>query len=188
MSSITLNKMIQELDAAVKDNSSNKIICAAVKSTLEKFVRPESDLLPENFLEPTQGSYARRLLHRDKDGRYSVAVMVWDKDQGTPIHDHAGLWCVECVYKGVIKVDSYSLHGLPSDQIVSFSKENSVRAGCGEAGSLIPPFDYHIIENAQESPAVTIHVYGGDMDWCHAYQKMADGRYERQRKELSFGT
>ena len=44
--------------------------------------------------------YGRRLLHRDPRGRYTVVVMTWGPGQGTPIHDHANLWCVECVYRG----------------------------------------------------------------------------------------
>ena len=40
---------------------------------------------------------------------YSVVVMVWDRNQGTPLHDHAGVWCVECVYRGRIRVTSFDL-------------------------------------------------------------------------------
>ena len=179
-------QMIAQMDEAVSKGNSDTDTCANVKAVLEEFVRPDVVLLDPLFLEPKPESYARRLFHRDPTGCYSIAVMVWGQGQGTPIHDHAGLWCVECVYSGKIKVDSYSMHGLPEDDVVNFKKMTSVDAGCGNAGSLIPPFDYHTIENAQPTPSVTMHVYGGDMNWCNIYQQNDAGRYTKDRRELSF--
>ena len=182
----TQKKLIECMDDAVFGSNSTDEICSKVKRVLEEWVNPETILLDSKYLEPEPGSYARRLFHRDTEGRYSIAIMVWGQGQGTPIHDHAGLWCVECVYSGRIKVDSYSIHGLPEDDIVNFKKMTSVDAGCGSAGSLIPPFDYHTIANAQPTPSVTVHVYGGDMEWCNIYQKREEGQYEKLRRELSF--
>ena len=118
--------------------------------------------------------------------RYVVVVMVWDADQGTPIHGHDGKWCVECVYQGTIQVISYDLVGSPDDELVSFRKEQEVAAGRGEAGSLIPPFDYHVIENTHPERAVTIHVYGGEMYGCDVFQSVDGERYRRERKPLTY--
>jgi predicted metal-dependent enzyme (double-stranded beta helix superfamily) len=112
--------------------------------------------------------------------------MVWDKGQGTPLHDHAGMWCVECVYQGKIRVTSYSVHGgNPETGIVQFEKETEIHAGPGEAGALIPPFEYHVLENAIETPAITIHVYGGEMTYCHTFTPV-DGGWKRGYRELSY--
>tara|TARA_Y100001936_G_scaffold28194_1_gene26472 strand:- start:1315 stop:1923 length:609 start_codon:yes stop_codon:yes gene_type:complete len=181
-------EMIRCMDDAVFKSNSTKEICSKVKSVLEEWVNANTILLDSHYLEPEPNSYARRLLHRDPEGRYSIAVMVWGQGQGTPIHDHAGLWCVECVYSGLIKVDSYSMQGLPEDEVVNFKKMTSINAGCGSAGSLIPPFDYHTISNAQPTPSVTMHVYGGDMNWCNIYQEKERGKYEKIRRELSFSS
>ena len=93
---------------------------------------------------------------------------------------------MECVYQGCIRVDSYDLQGTPKDEFVGFEPAGSVVAGCGSAGALIPPFDYHVIRNEGGIPAVTVHVYGGDMDWCHSYTDLQDGRYRREKKYLSY--
>ena len=69
---------------------------------------------------------------------------------------------------------------------MGFREAGSVIAGCGSAGALIPPFDYHVIQNAGPEPAVTVHVYGGDMEWCHTYSDVGGGRYRRERRELSY--
>ena len=54
----------------------------------------------------------------------------------------------------------------------------------GEAGALIPPFDYHVIENPFSEPAATVHVYGGEMECCEVFLPEEDGeggaRYHRR--------
>ncbi len=57
--------------------------------------------------------------------------------------------------------------------------------GPGEAGALIPPFEYHTIWNTEETPAVTIHVYSGELTWCHIFDPV-DGGYVRSVKELTY--
>jgi predicted metal-dependent enzyme (double-stranded beta helix superfamily) len=178
--------MVERLNAAVENCDSHSASCQAVKKVLEAWIHPNADFLNAGFLQPAADTYARRLLYRHPEGDFSVIIMVWGVGQGTPIHDHAGMWCVECVYRGCIRVDSFDIQGLPEDEEVGFEEAGSVLAGCGSAGALIPPFDYHIIENAGEEPAVTVHVYGGDMTWCHGYTPVGEGRFRRERKALGF--
>ena len=83
--------------------------CNAVKDALEDLIRKGSELLADEHMQPAAHCYARRLVHKDPDLRYTVMAMVWGEGQGTALHDHAGMWCVECVYKGRIRVVSYDL-------------------------------------------------------------------------------
>ena len=73
-----------------------------------------------------------------------MLAMVWDRGQGTPLHDHA--WHVVrqgAVYRGRIRVTSYAVRGGdPETAVVQFTKEKEILAGVGEAGALIPPFEY----------------------------------------------
>jgi predicted metal-dependent enzyme (double-stranded beta helix superfamily) len=182
----TLADLIHRLDTAVAvpDDAGR---WRRVKAVLEDVVHRGKPMLGERFLVPTPERYARRLLHRDPDGRYTVLAMVWDKGQGTPLHDHAGRWCVECVYQGRIRVTSYSVRGGdPERDLVEFHQESVVLAGIGEAGALIPPFEYHRIQNPDETPAVTIHVYDGEMTYCHVFEPAGDARYERRYRELHY--
>ncbi len=179
-----LDELISLLDRAVEAPDCDSC-CENVKNVLHDVVISGEDFVPAEFLRTADGRYARRLLHRHPSEKYALMVMVWDEGQGTALHDHAGKWCVECVYRGTIKVVSYSIQGNDTDVPVQFNKEEEVLAGVGEAGKLIPPFDYHTIENACSGPAVTLHVYGGEMDWCHAFVPI-DGGYRRERRELSY--
>ncbi|HEX5385420.1 MAG TPA: cysteine dioxygenase family protein [Gemmatimonadales bacterium] len=184
--SAAVEQLIHRLDdaVAVRDDAGR---CRRVKQVLIDVMHAGEALLDARFLVPAPDRYARRLLHRDPAGRYTVIAMVWDRSQGTPLHDHAGTWCVECVYRGRIKVTSYSVSGGdPELDLVEFRQETVVLAGRGEAGALIPPFEYHRIENPDRAPAVTIHVYGGEMTYCHVFEPSGEGRYRREFRELHY--
>jgi predicted metal-dependent enzyme (double-stranded beta helix superfamily) len=112
--------------------------------------------------------------------------MVWGPGQSTPIHDHAGKWCVECVYQGRIRVTSYRLLSRDEHDRCRFEREAVVAAGVGEAGALIPPFEHHRIENPYEEVAATIHVYRGEMTSCHTFVENGDGSHRSVLKELAY--
>lgn len=177
-------ELIARLAEAAK-NVRDGYCCKAVKDVLEDVVASGEDFVDEELMRPAPDKYARRLMHRDPEGRFTLMVMVWGQGQGTPIHDHAGMWCVECVYRGRIKVVSYDLQGSDEAPVVRFTPAREIYAGPGEAGALIPPFDYHTIENADSQPSVTLHVYGGEMSWCHAFLP-TEGGYRRERRELAY--
>jgi len=180
-----VQELIRRLDQAMAPGD-DAARCQNVKRVLCDIVASGEGFVDAPFLAPATDRYARRLLHRDPAGRYTVLVMVWDRGQGTPLHDHAGMWCVECVYRGRIQVTSYSVRGGDPDKgIVEFQQENVVTAGVGEAGALIPPFEYHVLENAGEAPAVTLHVYGGEMTHCHVFEPV-EGGWQRRYRELAY--
>ena len=181
-----VNELIRRIDEAVgaPDDASR---CRNVKQILIDIVSSGEQFVPASFLAPAPDRYARRLLHRDPQNRYTVLVMVWDKGQGTPLHAHAGTWCGECGYRGVIQGTSYSVRGGdPETDTVQFEKEAQIRAGVGEAGALIPPFEYHVLGNPADQPAITIHVYGGEMTFCHIFEPVGEGGYRRKYRELSY--
>jgi predicted metal-dependent enzyme (double-stranded beta helix superfamily) len=182
-----VDELIRRLDVAVavKDDA---VRAQNVKRVLEDIVASGEQFIEPQFLTPAPDRYARRLMHRAPQDRYTVLAMVWGVGQGTPLHDHAGTWCVECVYRGRIRVTSFSVRGGdPEKGVVQFEKETVIMAGVAEAGALIPPFEYHMIENPDPSPAVTLHVYGGEMTYCHVFRPV-DGGYLREYRELSYTT
>jgi predicted metal-dependent enzyme (double-stranded beta helix superfamily) len=143
--------------------------------------------LGERFRRPREDSYARRLFHRDPEGRFSVVVMTWGPGQATPLHDHAQIWCVEGVVEGTLEVARFELVEQDGDGVHRFAARGRTSAGVGSSGALIPPFEYHTLANASdERLAVTIHVYGGDMDHCSVFEPRPGGGHLRRRKELSF--
>lgn len=183
----SVEDLIAGLDAAVAA-SDDPTRCRQVMETLCHAFSSGEEILPEEFLALSSEGYARRLLHKHPGGAYSVVVMVWGPGQGTPLHDHAGTWCVECVSHGRIRVINYRREAnLDSEAgILDFTEQQSVVAGVGEAGKLIPPFEYHVIDNPHEEMAVTVHVYGGEILRCNTFEKAEDGGYQLMVRELAY--
>ncbi len=155
-----------------------------VKSRLCRLIRSGKFELPRHFASPKKDRYARRLLHRDTERGYSIVVMTWGPGQRTPIHDHAGMWCVEGVIEGSLDVQQYELTEERDGRYV-FEKRNSYLAGVGSAGCLIPPFEYHSIANgSDDAVAVSVHVYGGDMCSCSVFERQADRSFVKNQKAL----
>lgn len=173
------------LDGAVAAEATADVV-ERIRSGLCALIRAGAVPVTERLLRPETGTYARRLLHRDPDRGYSVVAMTWGPGQGTPLHDHAGLWCVEGVLHGEIAVTRFDLIERDGARY-RFREAGREDAGVGSAGCLIPPSEYHMIENADpESVAVTLHVYGGDMDHCNAYRGEGDGWYWREAVAMGF--
>ena len=147
-----------------------------------------SGSLPERCLVSEQKCYARHLLHLDPDRRFSIVVMVWGPGQRTPIHDHGGMWCVEGVYQGAIRVTRYDLDAPMSGQVARFHRYEVIEAGVGRTGSLIPPVDYHTIENEHAETAITVHTYGGEMSTCQVFLPRPDGAYDATVKQLTYSS
>jgi predicted metal-dependent enzyme (double-stranded beta helix superfamily) len=181
-----LAELITRLDQSVEAGTP-QAITAAVKADLEYILGERKLSLPPALTVPRPDAYARRLLHRDPRGRYSAIVMTWGPGQGTAVHDHGGLWCVEGVVDGEIAVTQY-LVTAENDGFYRVTPIGSLLAGTGSAGCLIPPTDHHVLANARpERASVTLHIYGGDLDDCKVFlPATGDGRYAETMKTLSF--
>lgn len=179
-------KLVAELDAAVAQSGDDfSTVTHAVKEVLERLCAENAIELSDEMCQPVPGSYARRLIHTNPQLNYSALAMVWGPGQGTPVHDHDGLWCVECVVQGRIEVTQYGLMERSGD-LHRFERQGTVEAGVGSAGRLIPPFDYHTIANARQGGAsVTIHVYGGEMTRCAVFEPRNDDWYEKVTRQLA---
>jgi 3-mercaptopropionate dioxygenase len=164
-------------------------IAERIKSDLESFIPEEGLILPEHFRRPKPDTYARRLLYRDDELGFTALVMTWGPGQRTALHDHAGIWCVEGVLEGTMEVTRYELLEEGEDGVCRFAKRGSVTAAAGSAGALIPPFEHHVLANADPSRAsLTLHVYGGEMTHCDIFQPQADpaSTYRRCTRQLSY--
>ena len=176
---------MERLDRAVEAGSV-EATTRAVKQALEELLVAGALELPEAFRKARPDTYARRLLHRDPAGRYTAIVMTWGPGQGTPVHDHGGLWCVEGVVDGLIAVTRFVVQPQPGDRYRVDAGE-TVTAGLGEAGRLIPPTDHHVIANAlSDRPSITLHVYGGELEACQVFLPEPDGLFVSRVKPLSF--
>ena len=186
---LTLEGLCSRLDEAVRAGGTEQIT-ANVKATLEEVIAAGSIEMPASYFESRTDGYARRLVHHCPDLGYTITAMTWGPGQGTPVHDHDGMWCVEGVVAGRIQIVSYELLEQEGERH-RFQAKHPVTAGIGSAGRLIPPFDHHTIGNPFEDPAITLHVYSGVMERCSIFvpedgNGATDGWYLRQERDLVF--
>jgi predicted metal-dependent enzyme (double-stranded beta helix superfamily) len=179
-----LTRLIARLDDAVR-LADAPAITSRIKRELEDTIHGHGIELPERFHRVRPQGYARRLLHRDDRLGYTAVVMTWGPGQKTPLHDHAGIWCVEGVVEGRMDVTQFDLVEDTGDAC-RFESRGCVHAAVGSAGCLIPPFEYHVLANALDTPSITLHVYGGEMTACHVFEPCGDGRYVRRDRSLGY--
>lgn len=181
-----LADLVQRLDRAVEAESFAAIV-AAVEQELSASIAAGAELTPAAFLDPVADHYARRLLHPDPAGRYTVICMTWGPGQGTPLHDHGDSWGTVGVYRGRVRATPYSLRGETDDGLWHFLPGGGIDAGVGTAASVIPPVDHHTIENPFDHTAVSVHVYRGRMETCGIYLPTdRPDHYRRELKTLAF--
>lgn len=174
---------VAAIDAAVARGDTHAVT-AALRQALCGLIRDPSVELPACVHEPITDHYARRELYRSPAHGYSVVAMTWGPGQGTPLHDHSGLWCVEGVWHGELEITQYELLEQAGDRF-RFRGAGGMHAGPGSAGSLIPPHEYHTIRNTSpDQVAVSLHIYQAEMACCTRFQPQAGGWYVRESAAL----
>lgn len=162
------DRLIAAIDAAV-GLGRPQAVAAALRLALAQLIRDPEVALPDCVRAPVADHYARRELYRSPAHGYSVVAMTWGPGQGTPLHDHSGLWCVEGVWQGELDITQYELLERAGERF-RFRAAGGVHAGSGSAGSLIPPHEYHTIRNASaDDLAVSMHVYQAPLDTCSRF-------------------
>lgn len=177
--------LISTIDDAVAQGDSTAVVNRLCEA-FQRMIRQGDVLLPPALLAPVADHYARRELYTSPEHGYSVIAMVWGPGQGTPLHDHSGLWCAEGIWQGQLKVTQYALAAQDGDRYRLLA-EPPVVEDTGSTGYLIPPHEYHVIENpSPDKVAVSLHVYGSHMDRCSIFlpEDGGDGWYRRSERLL----
>ena len=147
-------------------------------------IKSKAVSLPDCVFEPVEGHYARRELYACPERGTTIVAMTWAPDQGTPIHDHCGLWCVEGVWQGQLEITRYELEEEDGDRF-RFTRYETLTAGTGSAGSLLPPHEYHTIRNpSKDRIAISLHVYQKAMGTCATFEPLGEDWYLRGSKTL----
>ena len=178
-------KLIATLDAAVVLGDDHTVT-DALRRSLCDMIADQDIALPDCVLQPITDHYARRELYTSPEHGYSVIAMTWGPGQGTKIHDHSGMWCVEGVWHGRLEITQYELAEQAREQdLYRFVAAGTIDAGTGSAGSLIPPHEYHTIHNPSDRDiAVSLHVYQRTMVRCGVYSPEGETEWQRRGERL----
>lgn len=178
------DKLIVALDTAV-GRGDEHAVTAALRNALCALIRDRQVRLPDCVHASIQDHYARREIYRSPRHGYSVVAMTWAPGQGTPVHDHSGLWCVEGVWDGELEITHYELLEREGEHF-RFRAAGGMQAGPGSAGSLIPPHEYHTIRNASDDTiAVSLHIYKAPIACCSMFAPLGGEWYARGDQVLA---
>ena len=177
-------RLVEALDDAVRRDCTTAIT-DALRQALCRLMHDRDVSLPPCVYQTAADHYARREIYNSEELGYNVIAMTWGPGQGTSIHDHCGMWCVEGVWQGQIEVTSYELVERDEERY-RFESRGTMLAGQGSAGSLIPPHEYHTIRNpSDDAVAVSLHIYRGAMTSCSVFRQVKENWYDRDQRQLS---
>jgi 3-mercaptopropionate dioxygenase len=153
---------VADIEALVAAQTDPHVITAAVQVRLLTLLGRKDFLTPEQQ-EPDAAHYRSHILAVAPSRRFSVVGLVWLPGQVTPIHDHI-CWCVVGVVQGIEREDRYGLRcdGIDALWLVPVGGETLT---AGHTCALVPPEEnIHRVCNAGDDLAISIHVYGEDIE------------------------
>jgi 3-mercaptopropionate dioxygenase len=121
--------------------------------------RPSYRVLAPELRRGDPDAYRSHVLHTEPDGSFSIVALVWQPGQATQIHDHV-TWCVFTVVQGVEYEELFTLDEENGTLVEIGSSTNETGSVSGQA----PPGDIHRVRNVGQETAISIHVYGTDVD------------------------
>ena len=126
--------------------------------------------------------YRRQLIAAAPDRSYTMLLIAWPPGYVTPLHDHAELWGIELVLDGALQVDEYFSDG--DTQQPSLQPHRSLMLGSGDAAVFIDPAYVHRCRNlSAHQPALSLHVYGGDLDHYQSFVEVSDNLYRISQQQ-----
>ncbi len=150
-----LARLADDLDRAVRGHRSDARTAEAVAAALTPYLGAADLLTPEQRRGDPE-RYRQHLLHVADDGAFSLVALVWLPGQATPVHDHI-CWCVVGVHEGDEEELRYRLE---RGRLVRTERLVNAR---GEVSVALPPGDIHLVRNAGDDVAISLHVYGADL-------------------------
>jgi predicted metal-dependent enzyme (double-stranded beta helix superfamily) len=132
----------------------------AIGATLGRHLQSPG-LLDGVDLEPDPRGYRQVVLHAEPDGSFSIVALVWLPGQATAVHDHLA-WCVVGVVRGAESEVCYRLEATEG-RCCLVTAGQQVNAE-GTVQVLLPPGDIHRVTNDGPDVAVSLHIYGIDVN------------------------
>ena len=88
------------------------------------------------------------------------------------------------MWQGQLEITRYELEESDGDRF-RFTRYETLTAGTGSAGSLLPPHEYHTIRNpSKDRIAISLHVYQKAMGTCGTFTPIEGDWYLRGSKTM----
>ena len=166
----TLEELAADVDAIVAREKKHAEIVTATEPLLERFLAAQS--LPDEYTRPAAGRVATDhqdftiyRLHRGPEDCFNVMVAIWPPGGSSGVHDHAGNWVVEGVYRNRLHTVRYKrLDDGTHDGHAELRETVSLDMESGDVAHVLSPDEeIHDFVNQTDQPVVSVHIYGGDI-------------------------
>jgi 3-mercaptopropionate dioxygenase len=151
--STELTNLIDGVRTAIGAHASWSDTAQLVAEQLRRHL-PSPDVLTAEHRLGSADGYRSHTLHVEPDGSFSIIALVWRPGQMTRIHDHV-TWCAFGVIQGVEHEELFD-----ADLNLVGTNDNHV----GDVSGFAPPGDIHRVRNAGSVTALSLHVYGTDVE------------------------
>jgi predicted metal-dependent enzyme (double-stranded beta helix superfamily) len=148
-----LTELVTGVRAAVAAHANWSRTAQLVAEQLRQHL-PSPDVLTASQRLGSAAGYRGHTLHVEPDGSFSIVALVWRPGQLTRIHDHV-TWCVVGVIQGVEHEELF-------DENLKLLAVNDNYVG--DVTGFAPPGDIHRVHNTVSTTAISIHIYGTDVN------------------------
>jgi predicted metal-dependent enzyme (double-stranded beta helix superfamily) len=166
----TWEQLAIDVETVVAREREHAKIVPAVEPLLARFLSAQT--LPEQYCRPAEGRVATEhqdftvyRLHRGPKDCFNIMVAIWPAGGSSGVHDHAGKWVVEGVYRNKLHTIRYKRLDDKSQPGYAQLRESvalDLHPGA-VAHVLSPNEEIHDFINPSKEPTVSVHIYGGDI-------------------------
>lgn len=156
----TLDVFIAEVASLVAGTDDEHLVTARVAERLSALLASGYRLPPE-VTRPSNDRHVTYPLHIAPDESWSLACVVWDLGQQTPVHSHE-TWGVAGIYSGVEREVRYLKPGPDESGPMTPAGEQEWRRGQVTVCCTTDD-DVHAVTAVGDEPTIGIHVYGGNI-------------------------
>jgi len=169
-----LQQFVTALDALLQRTSDEATILSEGE-TLLATLTAHDDWLPDAYALFNPERYQQYLLYADPNERFSVVSFVWGPGQTTSIHDHT-VWGLVSVLRGAELCEPF----MKDEQGHWVAAAAPMRLEAGRVDAVSPTVgDVHRVWNAlEDSPSISIHVYGANIGKVSRHWFHPDGSVE----------
>ena len=159
-----------DVEAVVAREAEQARLVPQLEPLLARFLA--AGTLPEQYCQPAAGRVASDhqdftlyRVYRGANDRFNIMAAIWPPGSGTGVHDHAGNWVVEGVYRNKLHTIRYTRQDDESQPGHAELRETkALDIFPGDVAHVQYPDEFiHDFINQTGEPAVSVHIYGGDI-------------------------
>lgn len=166
----TVEELASDVEAIMARETEHANIVSRTEPLLARFLSART--LPEEYCTPATDrvasdhkDFSLYRLYKGVDQRFNIMSAIWPAGGSSGVHDHAGKWVVEGVYRNKLHTVRYKRQddGSQTGQ-AELTESMALDMHPGDVAHVLYPNEaVHDFINPTQEPTVSVHIYGGDI-------------------------